>query len=68
MLKKKPDKAQQKSSVIYICRLISSFTLLSLEAVAPLIVRYQTVFVRVTRIEERPRARLVLVKVNASKF
>lgn len=68
MLKKNPDKGQQKSSVIYICRLISSFTLLSLEAVAPLIVRYQTVFVRVTRIEERPRARLVLVKVNASKF
>lgn len=68
MLKKTPDKGQQKSSVIYICRLISSFTLLSLEAVAPLIVRYQTVFVRVTRIEERPRARLVLVKVNASKF
>lgn len=55
-------------SVIQICRLFSSFTLLSLKAVAPLIVRYQTILVCVTRIEERPCAWLILVKVNASKF
>lgn len=46
----------------------SSFTLLSLEAVAPFIVRYQTVLVRVTRIKECLCTLFVLIQVNASKL
>ena len=47
---------------------VSSFTLLSLEAVAPFIVRYQTVLVCVTRIEERLGTLFILIKVNASEL
>lgn len=45
-----------------------SFTLLSLEAVAPFVVRYQTVLVRVTRIEERLGALFILIKIYAPKL
>lgn len=46
----------------------SSFTLLSLEAVAPFIVRYQTVLVCVTRIEECLRTLFILIKVDAPQL
>lgn len=47
---------------------VSSFTLLSLEAVAPFIVRYQTVLVGVTRIKECLCTLFILIQVNASKL
>lgn len=47
---------------------VSSFTLLSLEAVAPFIVRYQTVLVCVTRVEECLGTLFILIKVNASEL